>query len=91
MIEGNCRLNKDDLPIMPCSCKDCVWFINDLDYNNCFWVVSSFMGNVDGWGGFSDEEISRLEGITLQEVNSIIEAAMRSIRIHCKKDLINMS
>ena len=91
MISGNCRLGNNDLPLSLCSCKDCVWFINDLDYNNCFWVVSSFMGNVDGWGGFSNEEIARLEGIPLSEVDSICEDAIKMVRLRCKKDLINMS
>lgn len=90
MIRGNCRLDKDDLPVLPCGCNDCVWYINDLDYNNCFWIVSSFMGNVDGWGGFSNAEIARMEGIPVEEIDGIFEAAIRSMRIRCKKDLINM-
>lgn len=91
MIGGNCRLGYFDLPVLPCSCKDCAWFINDLDYSNCFWVVSSFMADIDGWGSFSNEEIARLEGISLSEVDTIAEEAIRVIRIRCKKDLINMS
>jgi hypothetical protein len=90
MIGGNCRLGKTELPLLPCSCSDCPWFVDDIDYNFCFWIVSSFMGAVEGWGGYSNEEIARMEHIQPEEVEEIVQAAVQTIRMRNRRELINM-
>ena len=90
MICGNCRLGKTELPLLPCSCSDCPWFVDDLDYNCCFWIVTAFMGAIEGWSGFSNEEIAKMEGISINEVENIVQEAAKTLRMRCRKELLAM-
>lgn len=74
-ISHRCILRQATLPAVPCDHSECEWFINDLGLNNCFWVLAHVIGKYDI--SLSPEEIARLEGISEEEVNEIINTASK--------------
>ena len=78
-----CALRKTCLPAIPCECTDCEWYVNDDSYNNCFWLLAYFLYENPGYR-FTDKEISQLEGISVEEVEEIIEGALCKLRQRAK-------
>lgn len=77
MFTAKCPLRRDSLPILPCDCKDCDWYIYSAGNNNCFWVLCEHM--VLGEER-SFEEIASMLNIRVEEVINIYEQALGSIR-----------
>lgn len=73
-----CVLKKDKLPLIPCDEKKCDWFINETCCNNCFWILSHIMEKERM--EFDVEEIARMEGISIDEVNALMESAYTKLR-----------
>lgn len=72
-----CILNRQYIPLFPCSRIECEWYIHDQGYNNCFWVLSRIL---DKSGGLEFDEISKLENIPIAEVIKIYEDALAKCR-----------
>lgn len=73
-----CVLKRATFPLVPCDEKACSWYINESGCNNCFWVLSHVMAIEPT--EFDVEEIAQMEGITVEEVNEIIEGAFTKLR-----------
>lgn len=73
-----CVLKRKDFPLIPCDEGKCSWFIHENHCNNCFWILAHIMSkeNVE----FDIEEIAKMEGISVDEVNQIIEGAFFKLR-----------
>ena len=81
MLIEKCVKRRTMLPILPCDCDQCVWFINDTAYNDCFWVLSDILHISPGMK-FSVEEIAKLENIPVKEVVALLEGALKKLREH---------
>ena len=79
MFLQKCVLRRETLPILPCDCLVCEWYIYDSSYNNCFWVLAHVF-ETDPGIRFSLEEIALLEGVTLTEIITAYENAMNKLR-----------
>jgi hypothetical protein len=79
MFIQKCVLRRGALPVLPCDCAKCEWYINDSSYNSCFWVLAHYFDNKPGTK-LSFQEIATLEGITEDEASSIFENAMNKVR-----------
>jgi hypothetical protein len=77
-ISCRCPLRREELPLLPCDCSQCSWAIKDTFYKNCFWVLAEQL--LDNPQQLSIEDIAKLEGITPDEVNTIIEKAIHKMR-----------
>jgi len=80
MFSHKCLLRKTHVPLIPCDQKHCEWFINSEDCNNCFWIMLNILAEFPH--GFSIEEIARFEGITEENVYTIIETAIKKARLN---------
>jgi hypothetical protein len=74
-----CVLRRSTLPILPCDCNLCDWYIWSSGYNRCFWVLIQYL-EVNPGLKFSFEEIAHLEGIPIEEVTRIYESAISKLR-----------
>jgi len=81
MLIERCACRRTNLPILPCDCDQCVWFIFDTGYNGCFWVLSEIINSAPGMR-FSFEEIASMENIPIKEVVTIFDSALKKIREH---------
>lgn len=81
MLIEKCVKRRTALPILPCDCDQCVWFIHDTTYNDCFWVLSEFLNACPGMR-FSIEEIAVLENISIKEVVTLLDGALKKLREH---------
>lgn len=79
MFLQKCVLRRETLPILPCDCADCEWYIYDSSFNNCFWALAHVF-NTEPGTKFSFEEIALLEGVTLNEVIIAYETAINKLR-----------
>lgn len=79
-MASRCPNRLNHIPLMPCNLKECDWWLTDPDYNCCFWVLSNAMDTLKG-NEFSVEEIAKLEGVTPEEVEYIIESSLTKIRL----------
>ena len=79
MLVQKCVLRRMTLPLLPCDCDLCDWFIHNSGYNRCFWVLAE---QLDSSGSFklTFEEIAEYEGISVMEVIKIYESAMLKLR-----------
>ena len=84
MLIQKCALRRTTLPILPCDCNLCDWYIYNSTYNQCFWVLARFF-EVGRTHKFSFEEIAELEGISLDEVLKIYENAINKLRLTSDK------
>lgn len=74
-----CAKRRTTLPILPCECSECVWYIRDINYNDCFWVLSEILGSRPGLR-FSFEEIAVMENSSVKEVLTLFDSALKKIR-----------
>jgi len=79
MFVQKCVLRRETLPILPCDCLACEWYIYDSAYNNCFWALAHVLDSRPGTK-LSFEEIALLEGVTLHEIAIAYECAMNKLR-----------
>lgn len=79
MFVQKCALRRETLPILPCDCTVCEWYIRDSSYNNCFWALAHAF-EIQPGTKFSFEEIALLEGVTLNEVINAYESAINKLR-----------
>lgn len=86
MFMQKCVLRRQTLPILPCDCKLCEWYILDSAYNNCFWVLATAFELQPG-SKLTFEKIAELEGLTLEEVLQFYESAMGKIRKSFRKSM----
>lgn len=85
-----CAKRRITLPILPCDCEQCVWYIRDIAYNDCFWVLSEVFCLRPGLR-LTFDEIAALENLSVAEVLCIFEAALRKIREQDPDELNDMS
>ena len=85
MIQDSCLLRKTTLPLLPCDENKCEWFINEDNYNNCFWILAEIFEEVPK--GLSLEEIAKLEGISIEEVKLLLEQAVLKYRANIRRYL----
>jgi len=76
---AKCAIRREALPILPCDCKDCEWFIIESIYNNCFWVFAHYLDTRPGTK-LTFKEIAELEGVTRDEVVKSFENAIAKLR-----------
>ena len=74
-----CALRRTTIPILPCDCDLCDWYVHSSTYNRCFWVLACFLDTSSG-SRFSFEEISEMEGLAQEDVLKIYESAINKIR-----------
>ena len=79
MFVQKCVLRRETLPVLPCDCLDCEWYIHDSSYNNCFWTLAHVFETQPG-NKLSFEEIASLEGVTLPEIIIAYESAINKLR-----------
>jgi hypothetical protein len=85
MLE-KCAKRRTTLPILPCDCAQCVWYISDINYNDCFWVLSEIL-NIHPGIRFTFEEIACMENIPVKEVLNLFESALKKIREQASNEL----
>jgi hypothetical protein len=85
-----CAKRRTLLPILPCACDHCVWYIRDTSFNDCFWVLSEFFNIRPGFR-LSFAEIANLENLPISEVISIFENALKKIREQDPEELNDMA
>lgn len=88
MLVQKCVLRRETLPILPCDCSECEWYVDDPSYNNCFWALAHLLDSQPGIR-FSFEEIAKMEGITLEEVMKAYESAINKLRKDSRKIMKN--
>ncbi len=75
-----CALRRSTLPLLPCDCDLCDWFVCSSTYNRCFWVLACFLDTPSG-SKLTFEEISEITGMKQEEVLKIYEGAINKIRL----------
>ncbi len=85
-----CAKRRTLLPILPCDCEHCVWYIRDTNYNDCFWVLSELFNLRPGLR-LTFDEIASLENLPVAEVISIFETALKKIREQDPEELNDMA
>ena len=88
-IKNNCLKGKLALPTLPCTERQCPWFVRDTDFCCCFWMVADFMEEFK-FDGFTDEEIAKILDISVDEVERIADEAIKNIRVSLRKQLISL-
>ena len=88
MIHDRCLLRKISLPLIPCDEPRCDWYIRDADCNNCFWVLSEVF--IKFPQELSIEDIAKLEGITVNEAQELLEGAIIKFRTNIRQFLKEM-
>lgn len=82
-IRISCPNKEKMLPCFPCSCKKCAWFVRETAYNNCFWVLMHVFSK---WQfSLEFEEIARLEGLSVEEVEEIYNNAVIKLKNEARK------
>jgi len=79
MFVHKCALRRETLPVLPCDCSACEWYIHEATYNNCFWALAYIFENQPGTK-LSFEEIAVLEGVTVDEIVIAYETAINKLR-----------
>jgi len=79
-IAHRCVLRRISLPVLPCDCKVCDWFIHDDFLHNCFWVLADLIADTPGQQ-FSIEDIGEMENISVEEVEEAMKNAFRKFRL----------
>jgi hypothetical protein len=79
MFIQKCVLRRESIPILPCDCNECEWYISDSNYNHCFWVLAHYL-DIQPGTKLSFEEIALLEGISQEEATKIFETALGKLR-----------
>jgi hypothetical protein len=79
MFISKCGLRRQSLPLLPCECGQCEWYIDDANFNNCFWLLAEFMHYNPGVN-LTFEQISKVVNLPLQEVIRIFEIALIKMR-----------
>lgn len=82
-----CALRREELPMIACDCSKCDWYIRDPQSENCFWVLAKHMDDFPG-NGLSVEEIATLEGLSVEEVEKLLESALKKTRETCAGNLL---
>jgi len=72
-----CVLRNDQLPLLPCNCVECDWYLDREIYNNCFWLLAETLHDHHS---FSYTEIADIIGSTTEEIESICTGALTKIR-----------
>jgi hypothetical protein len=85
MFIERCAKRRTSLPILPCDCTQCVWYIRDINYNDCFWVLSEILSSRPM--RFSFEEIAMMENTSVKEVLKLFDSALKKIREQATDDL----
>lgn len=78
MLQDACLVRRTTFPSIPCEEKECDWFLKETEFNNCFWVLSAAM--VECPKSFSVEEIAKLEGLSVEEAQNLIDEAVSKYR-----------
>jgi len=81
-----CAKRRTDLPILPCDCAQCVWYIRDISYNDCFWVLSAVLNLRPGLK-FSFEEIAAMENVPVKDIVTLFDSALKKLREQAAEDL----
>ena len=79
MFVQKCALRRETLPILPCDCLACEWYIHDSTYNNCFWALAHIFETHPGTK-LSFQEIASLEGVSINEIIIAYENAISKLR-----------
>lgn len=82
-----CALRREQLPVIACDCINCDWYIRDPQNKNCFWVLAAYIYDFPG-NTLSIEEIAELEGISVEEVERLLENAIKKTREKCAGNLL---
>jgi len=88
MLVQKCVLRRETLPILPCDCSECEWYIDSSAYNNCFWALAHLL-DADPGIQFSFQEIASMEQIPLEEVTKVFESAIDKLRKDSRKIMKN--
>jgi len=78
MFVHKCVLRRMTLPLLPCDCTVCDWYVCNSRYNRCFWVLAEqleFTG-----AKLSFQEIAEIEGLSIEEITKIYESAIFKLR-----------
>jgi len=89
MIKNNCQKNRISIPILPCAECTCPWYVKNVEFCNCFWMIADCITEFQV-GEFSEEEIAEILDMPIEEVQQIIEEATKKIRISLRKQLITI-
>jgi hypothetical protein len=90
MLIEKCAKRRTSLPILPCDSAQCVWYIRDIDYNDCFWVLCEILNSQPGLR-FSFEEIAAMENMPVKEVLNLFDSALKKIREQASEELNDVS
>ena len=85
-----CAKRRTTLPVLPCDCEQCVWYVRDTNFNDCFWVLSEVFELRPGYQ-LNFEEIAALESLPVSEVISIFETALKKLREQNPEELNDIS
>lgn len=61
----------------PCSCKKCTWYIDKKENANCFWSLAK---TIEKEGGLSIVDIARLENVSVDTIDMLIQLALDKLR-----------
>ena len=75
-LHWKCVKRFSELPKLACDCSECDWYVRDHANKNCFWVLCESLQD----NPLSDEEIARLEGISVEEVEKVTASAFQKLR-----------
>lgn len=79
MLIHKCVLRRENLPVLPCDCDLCDWYIHSSTYNCCFWVLAQFL-DINPGTKLTFEEIATIENIPQDQVIAIYESALNKLR-----------
>lgn len=79
MLLQKCALRRMSLPLLPCDCDLCDWYIRHSGYNCCFWVLAYCLEEQPGVR-FTLEQISEIEGISVEDATKLYESALFKLR-----------
>jgi len=80
MFVQKCVLRRMTLPLLPCDCDLCDWYIHNSGYNRCFWVLAQHL-DLTGGVKLTFEEIAEYEGISIEDVQKTYDAALLKLRL----------
>ena len=65
------------MPILPCDCTECDWYIDREIYNNCFWLLAETLNSHQY---LSYAEIADIMDVPADDVEVIFNTALSKIR-----------
>jgi hypothetical protein len=85
-----CAKRRTTLPVLPCDCCQCVWYIRDINYNDCFWVLSEILNFRPGLR-FSFEEIATMENVSVKDIVTLFDSALKKLREQAAEELSDVA